>query len=56
LKSSINSNNFNKEKINTFANPRVITYLLKDFKKTNNLSIAVIGIPRSETTSIAAGL
>ena len=42
--------------MNSFVNTGVMTFMLKDFKKTNNLSIAVLGIPRSGTTSIAAGL
>lgn len=39
-----------------FVNSGVQSFLKEDFQKSNNISIAVIGIPRSGTTSIAAGL
>ena len=39
-----------------FVNSGVQSFLKEDFEKNNNISIAVIGIPRSGTTAIASGL
>jgi len=39
-----------------FVNSGVHSFLKEDFQKSNNISIAVIGIPRSGTTAIASGL